>query len=665
MSQKESSISFGREKINKLMLKFSIPCILSLLVSSLYNIVDQMFIGNSELSTLGNAATGVVFPVFIIAQAFAWCFGDGCAAYLNICQGRNDAQHAHKAIGASITASFLSGLLMMAVIYPFKVPILTLFGASDNTLAYAIEYLDVVLAMIPVYILCNMMNSVIRADGSPSWAMASMLAGAVTNLVLDPVFIFGLKMGMTGAALATVIGQGVTFIMTLIYFMNTKTFKLTKKSFAPKIQSVREVVQLGVSTFITQLAIVIVAILCNVQLAKYGEMSKYGADIPIAIIGIQSKIFTVVINLVVGIVLGCQPIISFNMGAKKYDRVKELYRKSATCAIVIGVAFTALFLLAPRFVVGLFGTPNNVPNPEDYWEFGEKTMRIFMSLISISCIIKMNSIFFQAVGKPGYAVVASMIRDVVCFVPLILILPDLIGGVDGILYAAPISDFIAMVVTAFLIVSFIRSLRATPTDERVEAVLKPSRKGVIITIAREHGSSGKQIGKLVAQKLGFPFYYKEMTALAAQESGLDREFISDIDQNTPALLYSLYLSTDVVQRAVVAQDRVIKTIANQGSCVIVGRAADYVLREYEDVLRVFVYAPEEFRIGRIMELYGDTREEAKKQMRRSDEARASYYKNVTGLVWGDKHNYDLFINSAAGLEQSAEAICACVRAREK
>jgi Na+-driven multidrug efflux pump len=224
MSQKESSISFGREKINKLMLKFSIPCILSLLVSSLYNIVDQMFIGNSELSTLGNAATGVVFPVFIIAQAFAWCFGDGCAAYLNICQGRNDAQHAHKAIGASITASFLSGLLMMAVIYPFKVPILTLFGASDNTLAYAIEYLDVVLAMIPVYILCNMMNSIIRADGSPAWAMVSMLAGAVTNLILDPVFIFGLKMGMTGAALATVIGQGVTFVMALIYFMNTKIY---------------------------------------------------------------------------------------------------------------------------------------------------------------------------------------------------------------------------------------------------------------------------------------------------------------------------------------------------------------------------------------------------------------------------------------------------------
>ena len=459
MNVNNSSAYFGEEKINKLMLKFSIPCIMSLLVSSLYNIVDQIFIGNSRLSALGNAATGVVFPVFIIAQAFAWCFGDGCAAYLNICQGQNDSENAHRAIGASITASFVSGLLMMAVIYPFKVPILTLFGASENTLAYSIEYLNVILAMIPIYILCNMMNSIIRADGNPAWAMAAMIAGAVTNLILDPVFIFALDMGMTGAALATVIGQAVTFVVTLVYFRNTKTFKLTKRSFIPKLRSLKKVVELGISTFITQLAIVLVVVLCNVQLAKFGALSKYGADIPIAIIGIESKIFTVVINLVVGIALGCQPIISFNMGAKKYDRVRELYRKIMLCSIVIGVAFTLLFELVPDFVIGLFGSPTNIPNPEDYWEFGEKTLRIFLSLISISCIIKMNSIFFQAVGKPVHAVIASMIRDLVCFVPLILILPAIYPNVELILYAAPISDLIAMIVTAFLSVSFIRSLR--------------------------------------------------------------------------------------------------------------------------------------------------------------------------------------------------------------
>jgi Na+-driven multidrug efflux pump len=218
MNKTQDNIALGKSNINRLMLRFSIPCILSLLISSLYNIVDQMFIGNSELSTLGNAATGVVFPVFIIAQAFAWCLGDGCAAYMNIYQGKKDDQGVHLALGGSITMAFLSGLLMIVVMYPIKVPMLTLFGATENTMAYAIEYFDIVLAMIPIYILCAMMNSIIRADGSPAWSMIAMLSGAVTNIILDPVFIFGLRMGMTGAALATVIGQGMTFIATLIYF---------------------------------------------------------------------------------------------------------------------------------------------------------------------------------------------------------------------------------------------------------------------------------------------------------------------------------------------------------------------------------------------------------------------------------------------------------------
>ena len=303
------------------------------------------------------------------------------------------------------------------------------------------------------------MNSVIRADGSPSWAMASMLAGAITNIILDPVFIFGFKMGMTGAALATVIGQAVTFLMSVWYFMHTKTFRLIKSSFIPRLGALKEVVSLGVSTFITQLAIVLVAVVCNVQLSRYGAISKYGADIPIAIIGIQSKIFTVIINLVVGIVLGCQPIVSYNMGAQKYDRVRELYRKIIGCSFAIGIVFTLILELAPHFVVGLFGVPSNIPNPDDYWEFGEKTMRIFLSLVSISCLIKTNSIFFQAVGKPLHATISSTVRDVVCFVPLTIILPAIFNNVESILYAAPIADLLAMGVTAFLTVSFLRSLK--------------------------------------------------------------------------------------------------------------------------------------------------------------------------------------------------------------
>lgn len=656
MNQTETSQFLGEEKISKLMLKFSIPCVLSLLVSALYNIVDQIFIGNSELSALGNAATGVVFPIFIIAQAFAWCFGDGCAAYLNICQGKKNTQDAHKSIGSGITITLIASIILIAVFFPLKTQLLTLFGASDNSIGMAIEYFNIILMFFPLYMLSNMMNAVIRADGSPAWSMASMLIGAIINIILDPLFIFGFKWGMTGAALATVIGQTVSFIISLIYFFRPKTFKLTIKSFIPDLKIFSSALKLGTSSFITQMTIVIISLVCNIMLARYGAQSRYGVDIPIAIIGIESKVFTVVINLVVGIVLGCQPIIGYNIGAKKYDRVKKLYKSILICTIVIGVCSTLLFELAPRAVVSIFGTPTNIPNPEDYWIFAEKTFRIFLSLVTFTCIIKMSSIFFQAVGKPVHAVISSMIRDIVCFIPLIIILP-MRFGIEGILFAAPAADFIAMIVAAALTVTFMKSLKKDTTPQESRAVIAPSQKGVIITIAREHGSSGKQIGKVVAEKLGIPFYYKEMTALAAQESGLDKEFISDINANSPGLMHDLYLSTQVIQQAITAQDKIIRKIADNGSCVIVGRTADYVLREYENVVRIFIYAPKEYRMKRIMKIYGDTKEESKKSIHRSDTARASYYKNITGQDWNNPHNFDLSVNSDIGIDKCAEVIC--------
>ena len=449
----------GTEKISRLMLKFSISCVLSLLVSALYNIVDQIFIGNSELSTLGNAATGVVFPIFIIAQAFAWCYGDGCAAYLNICQGQGNFEKAKQAIGTGIVITFFTSLLLIVVFYLFKTPILSLFGASENSIVYAIEYFNIILAFFPVFMLSNMMNAVIRADGSPAWSMASMVAGAITNIILDPVFIFGAKWGMSGAAIATVIGQVVSFIVTIIYFFRTKTFRLTLESFRPHFKAFKEALKLGASSFITQMTIVIIAVSCNILLAKYAAMSHYGADIPIAIIGIESKVFTVVVNLVVGIALGCQPIISYNMGTEKYDRVKELYKKILICTLIIGVISTLIFELAPRAIIGIFGSPTNIPNPDDYWIFGEKCFRIFLSLVLFTCVIKMSSIFFQAVGKPIYAVIASTIRDIVLFVPLIIIFPAIFGGVEAILYASPCADLIAMIITVILTIPFLKSLK--------------------------------------------------------------------------------------------------------------------------------------------------------------------------------------------------------------
>ncbi len=447
------------EKVSKLMFKFSIPCVLSLLISALYNIVDQIFVGNSELSALGNAATGVVFPIFIIAQAFAWCFGDGCAAYLSICQGKNDTKNVHHVIGTGMTLTLISSIILMAIFYPLKMPLLTLFGASENSIGYAIQYFNLILAFFPIYMLSNMMNAIIRADGSPNWAMLSMLAGAIINIILDPVFIFGAKWGMFGAALATVIGQMVSFIIAVIYFFRTKTFRCTWKSLIPDFKTFLQALKLGISSFITQMTIVIISLVCNILLVKYGAMSKYGVDIPIAIISIESKVFTLVINLVVGIVLGCQPIISYNMGAKRYDRVKELYNKILFCTLVIGIIFTLLFELAPHIVIGIFGSPTNIPNPEDYWLFGEKTFRIFLSLITCTCVIKMSSIFFQAVGKPLQAILSSLIRDIICFIPLLFLLPSIDKNVESLLLAAPIADLIGIFVTIILTIYFMKSLK--------------------------------------------------------------------------------------------------------------------------------------------------------------------------------------------------------------
>ena len=656
MQSNEHIHYLGEEKIPKLMLKFSLPCILSLLVSALYNIVDQIFIGNSELSALGNAATGVVFPIFIIAQAFAWCYGDGCAAYLSICQGKRDTKNAPVSIGRGITITLLTSLILVAVFLPFKTQILTLFGASENSIGMAIDYFNIVLAFFPIFMLMNMMNSIIRADGSPTWSMASMLTGALINIILDPVFIFGFHWGMQGAALATVTGQLVSFLISFVYFFHTKTFRLTPKHFIPKIRIFFIALKLGVSSFITQMTIVVISLACNIMLVKYGMSSHYGVDIPIAIIGIESKVFTVVINIVVGIILGCQPIISYNYGAKNYKRVRLAYRYALQATITIGLIATLLFELAPSQIVGMFGQPTNLPHPEDYWQFADKTFRIFLSLVTFTCIIKMTSIFFQAVGKPIHAIISSLTRDIICFIPLIILLPDKFG-IEGILYAAPAADFIAIIVAASMTIYFMKSIdNVKVSTDSAKHILQASRQGLIITISREHGSSGKQIGKVVAERLKIPFYYKEVAALAAQESGLHKSFISDINMNSPKILHDLYLSTTAVQQAVTAQEQIIRKIADQGACIIVGRAADYVLREYKNVVRIFIYAPEEYRMKRVMDVYGDTPAEAIKNIHHSDGARAAYYHSISNAQWGNAHNYDILIDSSAGVEECSEII---------
>ena len=460
MDQQQEIRALGHEKIGKLLLKFSIPCITGLLISAFYNIVDQIFIGNSELGYLGNAATGVSFPVICIANAFAWCIGDGAASFLSICAGRGDADRAHKCVGTGITVTTLISIVLGVVCLIWARPLMVLFGASSQTVDMAVEYFRIVVAFFPFYLLMNVMNSMIRADGSPTYAMIAMLTGAIINIVLDPVFIFVLKWGIAGAAWATVIGQIMSALVCIAYFFKPKTFHLGKGSFLPDGQVLRQVVALGGSTFITQLSIVVLSLVSNITLAQFGALSKYGPDIPISVFSIQTKVYTVVCNIVVGIVLGGQPIFGYNYGAGNMDRVRQAYKLVLRSTLIVGFVAVMIFQFCPLMVINIFGAGDAL-----YQEFAVKTFRVYLSLTMVTCMVKMSAIFFQSIGKSVHAIVASLARDILCFTPLALILPRVLEGaeagtgINGILYAAPISDLVALVAILCLTIPFFRKLK--------------------------------------------------------------------------------------------------------------------------------------------------------------------------------------------------------------
>ena len=378
----EGNKILGQEKISKLLMKFSIPCVTGLLIGALYNIADQIFIGNSELGFLGNAATGISFPVICIANAFAWCIGDGAASYLSICAGRKDTESAHKCVGSGLTATFIISIILMIVCQIFATPLMQVFGASDQTLTMAVEYFRIVAAFFPFYLASCVMNSMIRADGSPTYAMMAMLTGAIINVVLDPIFIFLLKWGIAGAGWATAIGQVASFTVCAVYFFKPKSFVLTAKSFVPNGPILRNTISLGASTFVTQISIVVLTIVCNMTLFHYGELSVYGPDIPISVFSIQTKVYTVVCNIVVGIVLGAQPIFGYNYGARRMDRVKETYMIVLKLTLAVGIISTVVFQLWPELIIGIFGGGNAL-----YQEFAVKTFKIYLSLMTVTCAV--------------------------------------------------------------------------------------------------------------------------------------------------------------------------------------------------------------------------------------------------------------------------------------
>ena len=658
----QTSNYLGTEKPGKLLLKFAVPCIFSLIISCLYNIVDQIFVGNG-VGYLGNAATGVIFPITVIGWGVSLFFGDGAAASLSVSLGKNETEDIHRSVGNSILFSFLGGLAIILISYGWGDGLLRLIGATDANLALAHDYGFIIYAMMPLALVQNTLASIIRADGSPKYAMGAMLVGAVLNIIGDPVAIFVLELGIQGAAYATILGQFVSFCICAAYLTRSKTFRISLASFRPDFKLLKQVMALGASSFLTQLSIVVITIVNNILLVKYGALSPYGEDIPLAAFVVIMKLFQIVLNIAIGIAAGAQPIVGYNYGAKKFARVRELLKLMIKWTVIVCLICTVLFQAFPQAFIRMFGAAGTqgaaALDPELYLQFAVPCLRIYLSLILFTCVQKVCAIFLQSIGHAKAAVPLSFLRDVLLIV-FSVIVPMFIG-VTGIFWGAPIADVLAIAVTAVVMLRLWKQLKVEDGQSaEASSVLQKSRPGVIITIAREHGTAGKRIGQLVGQKLGIPCYYKEMTALAAQESGLAKEFISDINSDENAVMRELYLSTSAVQQAVVAQDRAINMIADQGSCVIVGRAADYVLRNREKVVRIFIHAPKEYRVKKVMEMYGDTEQEGRKSIARSDSARGAYYKSISGHEWGDPHQYELSVDSSIGPEKTAELICGYV-----
>lgn len=641
----------GTEKVGVLLKQFAIPCIFSLIISCLYNIVDQIFVGNG-VGYLGNAATGVIFPITVIGWGLSLFFGDGAAADLSVSFGKNETQDIHTSVGNSVLCSFLSGVVLIAISYLLGDNLLRLIGATDANLSLAHDYGFIIYAMIPLALVQNTLASIIRADGSPRYAMCSMLVGAVINIIGDPVAIFVLGLGIKGAAYATILGQFVSFIICAFYLTRSKTFKISLKSFRINAGILKRVMALGTSSLLTQLSIVVITVINNILLVKYGAASVYGADIPLAAFVVIMKLFQIVLNIAIGIAAGAQPIVGYNYGARKFSRVQELLKLIIKWTVIVCVICTILFEAFPLLFIKMFGADGEL-----YTQFAVLCLRIYLSLIIFTCVQKVCAIFLQSIGHAKTAAPLSVLRDVLLII-FSLIVP-IFGGVTGIFWAAPIADIIAIFITGIVMVRLWKILeqeKQKSQPETDEQAIQTSTPGVIITIAREHGTAGKQIGQLVAEKMNIPCYYKEMTAIAAKESGLASEFISNINSDENAVMRELYLSTNVVQQAVIAQDRVIKMIAEAGSCVIVGRSADYVLRHNKNLVRIFIYAPKDYRTKKVMEMYGDTWDEGRKNIERSDTARANYYKNISGKKWGDPHQYELCIDSSVGTQKCAEII---------
>lgn len=473
MDQSTSQAYLAEEKLGRLMGKYAIPCVISLLVAALYNIVDQIFIANADyLGSYGNAANTVVFPLTVIALAIAVMIGDGCCAFVSLSLGRNKKEDAHHSVGAAILLSVVSGLVLCVLYLLFLNPIITLFGGTvnDETFRYSQEYFFYIALGVPFYMFGQAMNPVIRSDGSPQFAMLSTLAGAALNVLLDPLFIFGFRWGMMGAAVSTVAGQILTAALAVYYLFHTKSVELKRESFRLKGGIVGKSLSLGICSFLSQISLVAAMAAINNMIRKYGVadpvfgLEQY-AQIPMAVVGIVMKFFQIVISMVVGMAAGCIPLVGFNMGAGRRDRVKKLFTLLLAAESCVGILALLTVELFPRQLIGIFGAANESIY---YTDFAIKAFRIYLCMVVFACVNKAAFIFLQAMGKALASTLLSMLREIVFGVGLALLLP-LYFGLDGVLYSMPAADILTFAASLTVIATtyrFLNSERGAGTEGR-------------------------------------------------------------------------------------------------------------------------------------------------------------------------------------------------------
>ena len=460
----EQSNSFlVTQPIGSLMRRYAIPCIISLLVAALYNIVDQIFIANaSYLGSYGNAANTVVFPLTVVALAIAVMIGDGCCAFVSISLGSGQTDRARKSIGSAILLSVLLGILLTVCYLLFSPQILTMFGGQVNPETYACsrEYFFWITLGVPFYMFGQAMNPIIRSDGSPRFAMASTLAGAVVNLILDPVFIFGCRWGMMGAAVATVLGQILTALLSIWYLRHMKAVRLDKSCFRFHLDLARRYLPLGICSFLSQISLVAAMAAIQNMTLKYGALdpifsqAQY-AQIPLAVLGIVMKFFQIVISVAVGMAAGCIPIIGYNLGAERRDRAASLLTRLVLAEAAVGALALVIVELFPRQLIGLFGAANESAY---YTQFAVRCFRVYLCMMILATVNKGAFIYLQALGKSFLSTALSMIREVIFGVGLALLLPHFFG-LDGVLYSMPVSDVLTFLISAVVLVRTYRALR--------------------------------------------------------------------------------------------------------------------------------------------------------------------------------------------------------------